>query len=76
MFMTALLQLLHRSGLLYGELATFVLRLLGIRNKPKKINPPGPNGVPQPESHSSSVEGTKSAPSGSWDNVWEIGSNK
>ncbi|THF99724.1 hypothetical protein TEA_001126 [Camellia sinensis var. sinensis] len=36
MFITALLQLLDRSGLLYGELARFVLRLLGIRAKPKK----------------------------------------
>ncbi|CAL5423927.1 unnamed protein product [Camellia sinensis] len=36
MFITALLQLLDRSGLLYGELARFVLRLLGIRTKPKK----------------------------------------
>ncbi|KAI7996940.1 Peroxisomal membrane protein 13 [Camellia lanceoleosa] len=39
MFITALLQLLDRSGLLYGELARFVLRLLGIRTKPKKVQP-------------------------------------
>ncbi|MCI52866.1 peroxisomal membrane protein 13-like, partial [Trifolium medium] len=30
--------------MLYGELARFVLRLLGI--KTKKVNPPGPNGHP------------------------------
>ena len=33
------MQLLDRSGLLYGELARFVLRLLGIRTKPKKVQP-------------------------------------
>lgn len=75
-FMTALLQLFDRSGMLYGELARFVLRLLGIRTKPKKIIPPGPNGVPLPAPHSSSVnqnyvEEAKVAQSSSWDNVWE-----
>ncbi|KAK7312392.1 hypothetical protein VNO77_36207 [Canavalia gladiata] len=81
MFMTALLQLFDRSGLLYGELARFVLRLLGIRTKPKKINPPSPNGLPLPAPHNSSVNedyigGTKAAPSGSWDNVWENDASK
>lgn len=33
-FMTALLQLLDRIGYLYGELARFVLRILGVRTKP------------------------------------------
>ena len=33
-FMTALLQLLDRIGYLYGELARFVLRILGLRTKP------------------------------------------
>ncbi|KAI4324332.1 hypothetical protein L6164_023880 [Bauhinia variegata] len=75
MFMTALLQLFERSGLLYGELARFVLRLLGIRTKHKKVNPPGPNGPPLPESHNSPmnhkyIEAPKAAPN-SWDNVWE-----
>ncbi|KAF7802271.1 peroxisomal membrane protein 13 [Senna tora] len=69
MFMTALLQLFDRSGVLYGELARFVLRLLGVKAKPKKVNPLplGPNGVPLP----GPLEGPKDAPSGSWDNVWE-----
>ncbi|KAF7841289.1 peroxisomal membrane protein 13 [Senna tora] len=78
MFMTALLQLFDRSGVLYGELARFVLRLLGVKAKPKKMNPPqlGPNGVPLPGPHNAHVnqnyiEGPKDAPSGSWDNVWE-----
>ena len=74
-------QLFDRSGVLYGELARFVLRLLGIRTKPKKINPPGPDGLPLPGQHNSSVnqnfiEGTKPAPSGSWDNVWENDAKK
>ncbi|KAF5956409.1 hypothetical protein HYC85_003634 [Camellia sinensis] len=36
---TGIPHLLDRSGLLYGELARFVLRLLGIRTKPKKVQP-------------------------------------
>jgi len=52
--------------------------LLGIKAKPKKINPPGPDGLPP---HSSSVnhnyiEGPKAAPSGSWDSAWEYDTNK
>ena len=37
-FMTALLGLLDRGGVLYGELARFVLRLLGY--KPRSLQPP------------------------------------
>ncbi|KAA8543599.1 hypothetical protein F0562_021655 [Nyssa sinensis] len=73
MFMSALLQLFDRSGLLYGELARFVLRLLGIKTKPKKVNPPGPDGLPGPHNpHGSQnyIEGPKAAPSGGWDSVW------
>ncbi|ESW03916.1 hypothetical protein PHAVU_011G052000 [Phaseolus vulgaris] len=81
MFMTSLLQLFDRSGVLYGELARFVLRLLGVKSKPQKINHAGPDGLPLPGPHSSSVnqnyiEGTKAAPSGSWDNAWEYDANK
>ena len=44
-FMTALLGLLDRGGLLYGELARFVLRLLGYKppsalNSPRGGDPP------------------------------------
>ena len=57
--------------MLYGELARFVLRLLGIRTKPKKVNPPGPDGFPLPGPQNQNyIEGPKAAPSGSWDNVW------
>ncbi|KAG8371624.1 hypothetical protein BUALT_Bualt13G0107600 [Buddleja alternifolia] len=74
MFMSALLQLLDRSGMLYGELARFVLRLLGIKTKPKKVHPPGMEGLPGPHNAPGSqnyIEGPpKAAPSGAWDNVW------
>merc|ERR1719352_1373341 len=40
-FMTALLELLDRGGVLYGELARFVLRLLGYKLPEKKPLPPG-----------------------------------
>uniref|UniRef100_A0A2C9UU05 Peroxin-13 n=1 Tax=Manihot esculenta TaxID=3983 RepID=A0A2C9UU05_MANES len=77
MFMTALLQLFDRTGLLYGELARFVLRLLGIKTKPRKVEGPGPNGLPAPHNphgNQNYIEGPKSAPSGGWDNVWGDGS--
>ncbi|KAJ3669978.1 hypothetical protein LUZ60_010302 [Juncus effusus] len=58
MFMTALLQLFDRSGMLYGELARFVFRLFGIRTRPRKsVDGPG----------APAVEGAKP---NNWDNVW------
>ncbi|RDX76154.1 Protein NLP8, partial [Mucuna pruriens] len=81
LFMTALLQLFDRSGLLYGELARFALRLLGIRTKSKTVNPSGPNGQPLPGPHNSSgnvnyIEAPKAAPSAPWDNVWGNDANQ
>ncbi|KAL6978935.1 hypothetical protein U1Q18_020602 [Sarracenia purpurea var. burkii] len=78
MFITALLQLFDRSGLLYGELARFVLRILGIRTKPKMVQPPGSVLPPGPHnSHPGKnyIEGAppKAAPSGAWDGVWGDG---
>nr|DAD25186.1 TPA_asm: hypothetical protein HUJ06_026650 [Nelumbo nucifera] len=73
MFMTALLQLFDRSGMLYGELARFVLRLLGIRTKPRKVHPPGPH---NPQGGQNLIEGPKIAPSNSWDTVWENDAGK
>ncbi|KAK9054997.1 hypothetical protein SSX86_026076 [Deinandra increscens subsp. villosa] len=68
MFMSALLQLFDRSGLLYGELARFVLRILGVKRVPNKVHPPGPNGPHGPQTH---IEGPKGAPpAGGWDGVW------
>lgn len=75
MFMSALLQLFDRTGLLYGELARFVLRLLGVKTKPRKINPVGPDGHPllgphNPHGNQNYIEGPKGGPTGAWDNVW------
>ena len=68
-----MLQLFDRSGMLYGELARFVLRVLGIRTKPKKVQPPGPDGLPLtgpgPQNRNY-LEGPKAAPGAAWDNVW------
>ncbi|CAK9134919.1 unnamed protein product [Ilex paraguariensis] len=78
MFISALLQLFDRSGLLYGELARFVLRLLGIRTKPKKVQPPGSDGLPGPHYPSGNqnyIKGPKATPSGAWDSVWGDNSN-
>ena len=61
------MQLVDRSGLLYGELARFALRLLGIRTKPKQVQPPGPH---NPRGGQNFSEGPKAAPSGAWDGVW------
>lgn len=44
-FISALLQLLDRFGSLYGELARFILRILGFKPKEKQSGgPPGPAG--------------------------------
>ena len=71
-------QLFDRGGMLYGELARFVLRMLGVRTKPRKMQQPpqGPNGLPlphQPHGNQNFIEGPKggAAPGGGgWDNVW------
>lgn len=73
MFMSAMLQLFDRSGMLYGELARFVLRLLGVKTKPNKVHPPGPGALPgphNPHGNQNFIEGPKAAPSAGWDNVW------
>ncbi|KAH0905098.1 hypothetical protein HID58_044601 [Brassica napus] len=80
MLMSALLQLCDRGGMLYGELARFVLCLLGVKTKPRKMQqqqqPQGSNGVPlphQPRGNQNCVEGTKAAApggGGGWDNLW------
>lgn len=67
------LQLFDRSGLLYGELARFVLRILGIRTKPKKVQPHAPHmpqGPHSPNGYENNVDGPKVPPSGGWDNLW------
>lgn len=70
MFMTALLQLFDRSGMLYGELARFALGLLGIRTKPEVRQPPGAAQLPGTEGPEQRLlEGPK-APGQAWDTVW------
>lgn len=59
--------------MLYGELARFVLRLLGVKTKPNKVHPPGPGALPgphHPHGNQNFIEGPKAAPSTGWDNVW------
>lgn len=65
--------------MLYGELARFVLRLLGIKTKSRKPHNQGPGELPGSNPHGQNyiegppgqnyIEGSKAA-SGSWDNVW------
>lgn len=63
-------QLFDRSGMLYGELARFVFRLLGIRMKPRKQQQLGPGALPGPDGQGQHyIEGPK-APTSAWDNVW------
>jgi len=67
-FMTAMLQLFDRSGMLYGELARFVLRLLGVRRKPKKGGSiQGPEALAFEGPSRQSIEAPKT---NNWDNVW------
>lgn len=74
LFITAMLQVFDRSGMLYGELARFVFRLLEIRTKPRKVQPPGSDMAPGPHGGQNYIEGPKTAPTGGWDNVWGDGS--
>lgn len=71
-------QLFDRSGILYGELARFVLRVLGIKVKSRKpINSPHEK-LPGPGSRQNLIEGPKvaeaatsgTASGATWDNVW------
>ncbi|XP_062189479.1 peroxisomal membrane protein 13-like isoform X2 [Phragmites australis] len=67
-FMTAMLQLFDRSGMLYGELARFVLRLLGVRRKPKKGSVQGPEAPTFEGPSQQFIEAPKA--NNNWDNVW------
>ncbi|CAN1781330.1 Peroxisomal membrane protein 13 [Linum perenne] len=73
MFMTALLQFFDHSGMLYGELARFVLRVLGVKTKPKKLEGPAPGGHPSPHNphgYQNQIQAPKAAGGAGWDNVW------
>jgi peroxin-13 len=77
-FVTALLQLLDRFGSLYGELARFVLRLLGFRPKENKMQQQGGAIVPggpqqqqqQHHGHAMPRHPVNGAAGGPWDGVW------
>lgn len=67
-FATALIQLCDRAGMLYGELARFVFRLLGYKTKPRFH----PKALPQPGQERPAnyyIEEPKET-GGAWDNVW------
>ena len=68
LFITAMLQLFDRSGMLYGELARFVMRLLGIRTKSKKGRVQGAE-APAFEGHGQQFMAAPKA-NNSWDSVW------
>ncbi|CAM8884031.1 unnamed protein product [Rhodiola kirilowii] len=71
MFLSALLQLFDGSGMLYGELARFVMRLVGVRTKPGKVQQPhGPPGPENTHVNQVSNEQLKATPTGGWDSVW------
>jgi peroxin-13 len=63
-FITALLQLLDRFGSLYGELARFVLRMLGFRVAKK-------GGPPAPAAGSAAAPGPGPAGAGDLDSAWK-----
>ncbi|PKI55276.1 hypothetical protein CRG98_024292 [Punica granatum] len=61
-------ELFDRSGILYGELARFVLRILVIRTNPEKFHPPpglnGAPGAPTPQGSQNYSQDPKAAPKG------------
>ena len=76
-FVTALLQMLDRLGTLYGELARFVLRLLGFRSKQQKHNqnqmmmtPPPPQLRGQQQHQQPPSAAAIGGRGGPWDGVW------
>ena len=67
---------------MYGEQARFVLRLLGIRTRFRKVQPAGSNGLPLPGPNNFDMNqkliegGSKGAATVSWDHFWEDGTSK
>ncbi|KAJ7559039.1 hypothetical protein O6H91_04G066800 [Diphasiastrum complanatum] len=70
-FITALLQLCDRTGVLYGELARFVLRILGFRTRGRAKSKAASRALTNVgtklgnDSHGMPKEGD-----GAWDNLW------
>ncbi len=71
-FISALLQLLDRFGSLYGELARFVLRLLGYKSAPRKRDDGGGNGAPGPGGGPGATHGGAhgGGPHGGFESLW------
>eukprot|EP01018_Ginkgo_biloba_P009314 Gb_19305 [translate_table: standard] len=70
-FITALLQLFDRSGVLYGELARFVLRLLGNRARPRIMPRGGSEALPGQGTPADYLIEERKEVAGGWDNVWQ-----
>ncbi|XP_058071490.1 peroxisomal membrane protein 13-like [Magnolia sinica] len=76
MLMSALLQVFDTSGILYGELASFVFRLLGIMpmvNKARQLQPGAPSGTNLRNQNNIKWPKTASNP---WDNIWGDGCSR
>lgn len=67
--MILLPQLCDKSGMLYGELARFTFRLLGIKTKPEKGRIQGAQ-VPSFEGPGQKFVEAPKANKSSWENVW------
>lgn len=74
-FITALLQLADRAGMLYGELARFVLRILGFRTR-KARSKAGIKTVQGEETRFALQDKPSHTDSGGWDTVWTAGDQK
>lgn len=80
-FVSALLQLLDRAGSLYGELARFIFRMLGIKTKAREAQMQSGQkpGAPPGQPRTNPLPGLPGAPThrapqqpgaGNWDSVW------
>lgn len=80
-FISALLQLLDRAGSLYGELARFVLRLLGFCPREKAAAlAPGQPGQQQGQQQGKLAERAPGQAGGGaaspWDSLWQPGQQR
>lgn len=68
-------QLADRAGMLYGELARFVLRILGFRTR-KARSKAGIKTVQGEETRFALQDKPSHTDSGGWDTVWTAGDQK
>ncbi|KAJ7296997.1 hypothetical protein O6H91_01G041300 [Diphasiastrum complanatum] len=69
-FITALLQLCDRAGVLYGELARFVLRLLGFRTRARERSKAASRALLGSGTKLGNDSQGMPKGDGTWDNVW------